>query len=335
MTVRPARIDVAEVGPGLAWAYEFDEHGRGRPVADESHIDLMHGRRFVWAHLMLANARSRDWIEEQAAVPPEARELLLSQDAHPRLEWRGDALWGTLYDIQREYQAQGDDPTDLRFVLTPHFLLTARRHPVLSAESARTQIEAGVEFESSAELFEKMLVATADTVGEAAHRIAADLDSIEDRVLSENFSDESGSLLKLRRAVSRQNRLIHASLSVLEQVEQHRAEAILQVYRDLAGRVRQRVASFHADLHLQGERARLLQEEMSAQLASATNRNLFVLTIVTTVLLPPAFVTGFFGMNTKGLPFAESDNGTLYAAAFCVAAAGLVYLLIRRYRMFS
>jgi len=58
-----------------------------------------------------------------------------------------------------------------------------------------------------------------------------------------------------------------------------------------------------------------------------------VLTIVTTVLLPPAFVTGFFGMNTKGLPFADSDNGSLYAAALCCLAAGLVYLLIRRYRI--
>ena len=40
-------------------------------------------------------------------------------------------------------------------------------------------------------------------------------------------------------------------------------------------------------------------------------------------------------MNTKGLPFGESDNGTLYASVLCLLAAGLVYLLIRRYRMLS
>jgi Mg2+ and Co2+ transporter CorA len=75
-----------------------------------------------------------------------------------------------------------------------------------------------------------------------------------------------------------------------------------------------------------------LQDEMAARLATATNRNLFVLTVVTTVLLPPAFVTGFFGMNTNGLPFGDSDYGTAYAAALCALAAVLVYLLIRRYR---
>ena len=84
-----------------------------------------------------------------------------------------------------------------------------------------------------------------------------------------------------------------------------------------------------------GFRRAVAATKSAAQLATATSRNLFVLTVVTTVLLPPAFVTGFFGMSTKGLPFGDSDNGTLYAAAFCCLAAGLVYLLIRRYRMLS
>ena len=335
MTVQTARIELADVGPGVCWAFEFDENGRGHLLSPEKPLDLMHGRRFVWVHLILANARTHDWLAGHDAMPAEAREVLLSADRHPRLDWSGDALWGVLYDIQRDYQSVGEDPTDLRFVLRPQFLLTARHHPVLSAKRLKERIEAGATFEESAALFERLLAATADSVGEAAHKIAAELDGIEDRVLSETVSDESAKLLKLRRAVSRQERLVQAALSVLGQLEQHRAENALQIYRDLAHRVRQRVASFHSDLHLQGDRARLLQEEAAAQLASATNRNLFVLTVVTTLLLPPAFITGYFGMNTKGLPFSESDNGTLYASVLCLLAAGLVYLLIRRYRMLS
>jgi zinc transporter len=126
-----------------------------------------------------------------------------------------------------------------------------------------------------------------------------------------------------------------AAHSVLTQLEQNRGESVLQAYRDLGSRVRQRVDAFRADLHLQADRARLLQEEVAAQLATATNRNLFALTVVTTLLLPPAFVTGLFGMNTKGLPFADSDYGTIYATIICVLAAGVAYLLIRRYRAVS
>ena len=43
------------------------------------------------------------------------------------------------------------------------------------------------------------------------------------------------------------------------------------------------------------------------------------------------FVTGFFGMNLKNLPFAESEEGVVYATIVCIFAAGLVLLLMRRW----
>ena len=41
MTAQPARIDLADLGPGVAWAFEFDENGRGRLLDGGSSIDLM------------------------------------------------------------------------------------------------------------------------------------------------------------------------------------------------------------------------------------------------------------------------------------------------------
>ncbi|RBP06445.1 zinc transporter [Roseiarcus fermentans] len=330
-----SRVDLASVAPGLAWAFEFDGSGVGALLPEDRPVDLIHGRRFVWAHVILANARTRDWIGAQEGLPEEAKAVLLSPDTHPRLDWGGDALWGVLLDVQRDLMAASEDPTDLRFVLRPQFLLTARRHPVRAAHALRARIENGARFEGSAGLFERMLEEAADSLGAAAQSIAEEIDRIEDRVLSEAMSDETGKLLKLRRAISKQDRLVQGALSVLGQLDQHRSQSALEIYRDLGRRVRQRVASFHSDLHLQGDRARLLQEEAASQLASATNKNLFLLTVVTTLLLPPAFVTGYFGMNTKNLPFTESDYGTLYASGLCALAALAVFLLIRRFRMFA
>lgn len=148
----------------------------------------MHGRRFVWAHLTLANGRARDWLGTQEALSPEAREALLSPDRHPRLDWHADALWGVLYDFRHESEGGVEEFTDLRFVLRPQVLLTARHHPVRSA-AVRAQVEVGRAFKGSAMLFERVLVETANSVGEAAHLIAGKLDQIEDRVPSETFSD--------------------------------------------------------------------------------------------------------------------------------------------------
>jgi hypothetical protein len=32
----PARIDLADVGPGVAWAFEFGDDGRGRLLSSDS-----------------------------------------------------------------------------------------------------------------------------------------------------------------------------------------------------------------------------------------------------------------------------------------------------------
>ncbi|WP_456432450.1 CorA family divalent cation transporter [Nitratifractor sp.] len=40
------------------------------------------------------------------------------------------------------------------------------------------------------------------------------------------------------------------------------------------------------------------------------NRNMYVLTVLSAVFLPLTLVTGFFGMNTGGLPFTDDPNGT-------------------------
>src|ERR1700729_1242562 len=108
MTAQPARIDLADLGPGVAWAFEFAESGRGGLLEGNRFFDLTRGRRFVWVHLILGNVRTRDWIGTQDVLPPEAREVFLSKDRHPSLHWGGEALWGTLHDVRHEDRTAGD-----------------------------------------------------------------------------------------------------------------------------------------------------------------------------------------------------------------------------------
>ena len=62
-----------------------------------------------------------------------------------------------------------------------------------------------------------------------------------------------------------------------------------------------------------------------------TNDRLYLLTIITTLILPATFVTGLFGMNTKQLFFSEDDNGTLYATLLCLLASGLALLILKKF----
>ena len=47
------------------------------------------------------------------------------------------------------------------------------------------------------------------------------------------------------------------------------------------------------------------------------------------LFLPPTLITGFFGINTKGLPFADSAHGSLTVFILAVGSAVLAYAIIR------
>ena len=89
-------------------------------------------------------------------------------------------------------------------------------------------------------------------------------------------------------------------------------------------------AGLAGDLREAEERAKALQDEFAAKMAEDTNRNLFLLSSVSVAMLPMTFVTGFFGMNTGGMPFSGDDaNGTLAAAGVILAFGAVTALALR------
>jgi zinc transporter len=51
---------------------------------------------------------------------------------------------------------------------------------------------------------------------------------------------------------------------------------------------------------------------------------------LTALLLPSTLVAGFFGMNTKDMPFQASDGGTWVALVLVAAAGGITYCILKR-----
>ncbi len=78
------------------------------------------------------------------------------------------------------------------------------------------------------------------------------------------------------------------------------------------------------------DRAHLLQEEVAIKTAEQTHRNLHVLAVVTTILLPATLITGIFGMNVGGLPLAQDTSGFLWTMVILALASVIVFWLLKR-----
>ena len=127
--------------------------------------------------------------------------------------------------------------------------------------------------------------------------------------------------IRTRRQLSQMRALFHR-VEMREDVE---FEA-LSAMRKLA----QKFDALDYEFSALYERARLLQDEIAGRMTAITNRRLFTLSVLTACMLPSTLVTGFFGMNTKDMPFQDGGGGTWYALLLVIAAGALTWWLLRR-----
>ena len=55
--------------------------------------------------------------------------------------------------------------------------------------------------------------------------------------------------------------------------------------------------------------------------------------MISTLLLPPTFVAGAFGMNVGGIPWATDKEGFWAVLGFCVLLIAVSYAVLRRFRI--
>ncbi len=71
-----------------------------------------------------------------------------------------------------------------------------------------------------------------------------------------------------------------------------------------------------------------------SSVANRTNEVMKVLTVLGTVALPAIAISGIYGMNLKGLPFANSPHGAAYVALFTLLCTAALLALLKRRQWF-
>jgi magnesium transporter len=56
-----------------------------------------------------------------------------------------------------------------------------------------------------------------------------------------------------------------------------------------------------------------------------------VLTVMSTIALPALVISGFYGMNLKGLPFEENPHGTAIATGIMIAVMASLMWMLKRF----
>lgn len=188
-------------------------------------------------------------------------------------------------------------------------IVSGRRLPLESVNRLRRQMIEGAAIASTVDWLTHFVHQMCESFTTVIGGLGAKVDEAEDHILAGRMTAEAKELGHIRRLLARLRRHLSANRQALFQ-----ARTRLPRWCSDADASELRLAiecleGVGQDLELVQERARLLQEEIAARLGEATNRNLYLLSIVTAVLMPVTLITGVFGMNVADLPFLQTPGG--------------------------
>ena len=310
---------------GVVWGFHYAPGVPPRPVTELKRC----AGGWVWLHFDLVHTQTARVIAACADLPDFAKNVLTGHDESLRLQSDGAVIAGVLPGFHRRDEERSDLAA-WRFVLLPDMLVTTRRAPVRSLISAWRAAKAGHSPAAPHMLVDEAVGSFAQDMRLNVAELSRDLDGVEDVLLSQRRDRDLGPLGQIiglaRREATKLKRALNPVIRLMDDDVDEFPEWAAGWSHDATHR------QTHAamdDLQAVQDRARALQDELSVEQANETNRRLYIVSLVTTLILPATFVTGFFGMNTGGMLFAEVGWGTIGGALLCVVVLASTWLAMR------
>jgi zinc transporter len=336
----PARDD--KTPPGFIIAFRFDGGQALRLSWDEARAAIA-GEGPTWLHLSANDDAVEGWLEGVESMPDSAREFLNGEDKRPRVHMGANFMYGVVADLElvaRNADAAAPDTREavratgaLRFYVDKNRMITVRARPLQSTDRLRHAVLEGAQFRDTVDLFAGLIRALNESFADRIDEIGDCLDDVEEGVLEgghPKWRSELGGarrrIVEVKRFIDpERNALTQLVLRKLEWAEPRSMEALVQAIQVLNG--------LGAGLEGLYERAKLLQDEMGAQLSEDINRKLLWLAIMSALLLPATLVTGIFGMNVAGLPGTKDPTSFWIVVGVMAGCAAITIFLLRKLRL--
>lgn len=320
---------------GLVFAIAFDREGHGRtlPSCDVSTLAEGQGDGWLWLHFNLADMRTQTFINRHAPLPTAVRDLLLDDEDRHVLTGDSQAVGVVLSDFQTEFDgAQGFEPARLRLALASRLVISVRRHPLMCVDRVRRSVVSGRRIETPGVLIGALGDAFLDVAADHIETFADRFDDIEDGVIAGLSDAGDNNVARMRRTLLRLHREVAPMRSLMRRLGALAGEGSSSPAASAtaeASRLVLALDGLDSEVRDLQARARLIREEIEALASAETNRQLFILSVLSAVFLPGTLVTGLFGMNTNDLPFSHTVGGFWFAFAFVGLATAFVIFIIR------
>ena len=297
---------------------------------------------FVWLGLFEPDEAELADVQERFGLHELAIEDAQNFHLRPKIERYddGDVLFTVLrtarYDEEREEVEMGE----VSVFLSPRFVITVRQGKASDLHGVRMRLEARPEFlrEGTVAVLWAIFDTIVDGYAPVIEGLEGDVEDVEQTVFS-GAAAPTERIYLLRREATDFYRAVHPLLGPLEGLERGTylkvSDELARFFRDVNDHLK---LVNEEVIALRDVLATILQANMAVisnqqtEISVRQNETMKQLTLVATIFLPLAFITGFFGMNFGWMVRGITDLWTflVYGVGTLVLSATVIYMWFRR-----
>ena len=285
----------------------------------------------VWVHLSTTAEHAQTWLRDEAKLFDYVVDALTATETRPRCEAVGDGAFLNLRGRSKEELDTSDLLASVRIWAVKGRVFSVTRKPLIAVAEVEKMVERG-EVRDPGDLIAAFATAiTADLDPDVA-TLGDELDDCEEQLDANRVFELRRAVSKVRVAAIGYKRFLSPQRAALEKLAALPGDWLADDDRLHLAAAADRAARMAEELESIRERAALIHETLTDMRAEQIDSRSLIISIAAMVFLPLTFLTGLYGMNVKGLPYAEEPWAFDAIAAACVViAVGVVAYFTMRH----
>lgn len=303
--------------------------GKAEQVSAERALAIKGG--LVWIHLATNDADAQEWLADKAGLGDYLVDALTAVETRPRCDAVGDGAYVNLRGRIVERGEEDDALASVRIWATAGRVISVTRKQLVAMEQVIAAVDSA-KIDDPGDLITEFAVAITEDLDPEVSDLGDELDDCEAELDADRVFQLRRKVTRVRIAAIQYRRFLAPQRAALDKLAALPGDWLEDDDRLHLGAAADRAARMAEELESIRERAALTHEALTDLRAEQIDSRTLIISIAAMVFLPLTFITGLYGMNVKGLPYAEEPWAFDSICGICAAiGAGVVIYFLKRH----
>lgn len=288
-------------------------------------------RGFVWIHLTNRDDHVQAWLRDTARLDHFVIDALTALETRPRCDQVDSGAVLNLRGKTKTAMEASDPLASVRLFASGDRVISVTRLPLDAIDVARTAIAAGA-IHDAGDLIAALAGAITQQLDPEVADLGDSLDACEEQLDPRQAFELRRKVNNVRRTAIGYRRFLYPQRIALENLAGLPMRWLQDDDRLHIAAAADRAARMAEELEAIRERAALIHETLTDLRAELIDQRSLIIAVAAMVFLPLTFITGLFGMNVDGIPYAQHpESFWVITGLSLIVAAGVTLYFVGRH----